>query len=102
MAEDNIPPPPPGFRPPQPWEFGGGAPAQNLLICAWRCSIRSQMVTLAGHCHSSPGRFQSERDDRPPSRLLHQSGCGCSAVHGSPERGKPGEPDAPDVFQAPS
>ena len=29
MAEDNIPPPPPGFRPPQPWEFGSGAPAQN-------------------------------------------------------------------------
>ena len=29
MAEDNIPPTPPGFRPPQPWEFGGGAPAQN-------------------------------------------------------------------------
>ena len=26
---DNIPPVPPGFRPPQPWEFGGGAPAQN-------------------------------------------------------------------------
>ena len=28
MAEDKIPPTPPGFRP-QPWEFGGGAPAQN-------------------------------------------------------------------------
>ncbi len=28
MAEDNIPPPPPGFRPPPPWAFRG-APAQN-------------------------------------------------------------------------
>ena len=28
MAEDNIPPTPPGFRPPPPWAFGG-APAQN-------------------------------------------------------------------------
>ena len=67
MAEDNIPPTPPGFRPPPPWAFGGGAPAQNYYAPPAPPAENGELQRL--RAENASLRQQQQSGDDVESRL---------------------------------
>ena len=71
MAEDNIPPTPPGFRPPPPWAFGG-APAQNYYAPPAPPANDDELTRLRAENASLRQRQQSGDDVESRLRAEYQ------------------------------